>query len=321
MSKKLSLGVVAFAVAVIGAVGLVSNRQLIKDHYIVSTTQLSPASASLAQDIALTDSADFTYQASQPAVDDAAEFNAACKDVAHEQSIVLGCFTKQRIYIYNVTDPRLAGVKQVTAAHELLHAAYLRMSSSERTEVDALLAQTAATIKDQRFKDTLEEYRQSEPDQINNELHSIIGTEIAVLPTALEKHYQKYFKDRQKIVNYAKSYQDTFTELSDQIKSYDAQLLGLKNRKDTLENRLEGEQSSLQTESSRLQSLRSAGNTSAYNNAVPGYNELARRYNDDVAELKQIINSYNQIVDARNKLATTQNDLAQQLNSNYSPTQ
>ncbi len=52
---------------------------------------------------------------------------------------ILGCYVTQRIYIYDVKDAKLDGIREVTAAHEMLHAAYERMSSSEQTKVNALL--------------------------------------------------------------------------------------------------------------------------------------------------------------------------------------
>jgi hypothetical protein len=307
------------ATVVLVILGLVAflNRQLIRDNYIVRTTSLTSASQTIGSDLSLTSSAGFIYRASQPEVRAATQFNQSCKSVAREQSIVLGCYTNQRIYIYDVADQRLNGVKQVTTAHELLHAAYLRMPSSEKTEVNKLLETTADSISDPRFKATLAEYRKTEPDQIDNELHSIIGTEIAVIPAALEKHYQKYFTNRQKIVSYSKQYEETFTSVQDQIKDYDQQLSDLKNRKDSLEKSLPNEQSSIEAENQRLNALKSSGGIASYNAAVPAYNASISQYNTDVATLKQVIATYNSLVEKRNQLATTQNDLAHQLNSNY----
>lgn len=320
MSKKLSTLVGALVgFAVVAAISF--NRQWIKDQYIVKTTSLAPQSQNLANDLMLTPRANFLFKASQPLVEDSQAFNAACRSVAKEQSIVLGCYTQQRIYIYNVTDQRLNGVQQVTAAHELLHAAYQRMPTNERNEVNKLLESTADTISDARFKDTLAEYRRTEPDQIDNELHSIIGTEIAVLPEALEVHYQKYFTNRSKIVDYAKQYETTFTDLDNQIKSYDTELNALRGEKESLEKTLAAEQSSIEAENTRLNSLRRSGDTAAYNDAVPGYNQSVKTYNANIARLKEIIAQYNDIVDKRNQLATTQNNLTKQLDSTYQPLQ
>ena len=298
--------------------GVCLNQQLIRDTYIVRTTDVQPAAQAIAGNLDLTSSAQFTYDASQPEVQSSQLFNQSCGGVTREHSRVLGCYTRRRLYIYDVNDPRLTGVKEVTAAHELLHAAYERMSLQERRDVDSLLQTTAASIQDQRFKDTMAEYKRTEPDQVNNELHSIIGTEIGVIPSALESHYAKYFKDRAKIVAYSKQYESTFTELADQIKGYDTQLANLAARKDQLEKSLAGLQSALDNNRSKLQALRTSGDTTAYNAGVPGYNQQIATYNQSVNELKQLVSTYNEIVQKRNALATTQNELVKQLDSNYS---
>lgn len=319
--KKSSASIAGTVVIVLLAVVVFLNRQWLRDMYVAKTTPLSSSSQTLASDIKLTDYATFIYKASQPAVDQSEQFNEACKNVQREQSIVLGCYNANRIYIYDVTDQRLNGVKQVTAAHELLHAIYQRMPSNEKKQVNSLLETAAASITDKRFMQTLAEYRKTEPDQIDNELHSIIGTEIANISPALERHYRKYFLDRRKIVSYSTQYEATFTALTDQINKYDTQLASLKQQKDKLDKALASQQTFIESESKRLNALKANGDIAAYNGAVPSYNAAVRTYNDEVVNLRQIITDYNSIVEKRNNLATTQNDLVHQLNSNYQPLQ
>ena len=38
------------------------------------------------------------------------------------KTAVLGCYANREISIFNVTDQRLDGIREVTAAHEMLHA-------------------------------------------------------------------------------------------------------------------------------------------------------------------------------------------------------
>lgn len=314
MSKKLRLSLALLFALAVSAVILL-NRQFIRDQYMVRTNELTPAAESLRQQIKLTNNSNFVYRASVPQVYDSTQFNQACRSAGQEHSIVLGCYTKQRIFIFNVTDERLNGVQQVTAAHELLHAEYDRMPSKEKARINQLLRTTAESITDERFKSTLAEYKRTEPDQIDNELHSIIGTEIAVIPSELEAHYRQYFTDRQAIVRYAESYAGTFNELSDQIKQYDSQLADLKGTKDSLEMTLNSQQNQIESERQRLNQLRSSGDVDSYNSAVPAYNELVRQYNNNIQEVRSIISQYNTLVAERNELATTQNDLSRQLDS------
>jgi len=319
MRKFVSVSILIIVLAVVGFAVL--NRQWLRDVYIVQTTDVQPVADSLKQQLFLTDHADFLYQASLPEVLKAGEFNQSCADVRREQSIVLGCYTRQRFFVFDVDDERLSGVKEVTAAHELLHAVYGRLSPQEKNKIDGLVLEVAKTITDERFKATLAQYQQTEPDQIPNELHSILATEISELPGELELHYSKYFIDRSKIVAYATQYAETFTSLDDQINQYDSKLGTLKTSISSLEESLKSKQLELTSAQQEMQQLRASGQIEEYNLMVPGYNQQIRDYNQDVARLKQAIEEYNLLVEQRNSLATTQNDLAKELNSNYQPLQ
>ena len=71
---------------------------------------------------------------------------------------MLGCYHSNQdgIFLYNVQDARLAGVQQVTAAHEMLHAAYDRLSTKDKNYVDGLLMDyLQERPQDQRIIDTM----------------------------------------------------------------------------------------------------------------------------------------------------------------------
>lgn len=317
--KKRALGLLT-TVALLGfIIFAVLNLQAMKDRYVVQTSSLQPAAAHLESDLDLTKTGSFLFAASQPEVQTATQFNESCGSVAREQSIVLGCYAAQRIYIYKVDDSRLKGVEQVTAAHELLHGVYDRMSEGERQRIDKLLEDQAKNIDDIRLKTTIAEYQKTEPTQVVNELHSIFGTEVSVLSPKLEEHYRKYFLNRQKIVDYANQYEQTFTNINQKIDDYDTKLTALKNQKDEIEDALKTKQHKIEADKQNLSSLRRSGNVDAYNNAVPNYNQQIREYNSQLEQLKAIINEYNDLVIKRNTLATTQIDLIHQLDSKYQP--
>ncbi|MCY4088788.1 MAG: hypothetical protein OXF49_01510 [Candidatus Saccharibacteria bacterium] len=92
-----------------------------------------------------------------------------------------------------------------TMAHEFLHAVYIRLSDEEREDLDKLLNQAYKSNKTalDRF---LKPYNLTARDNDikMNELHSFIGTQIDDLPTALENHYSKYFKNRAVVVALSK---------------------------------------------------------------------------------------------------------------------
>jgi hypothetical protein len=111
------------------------------------------------------------------------------------------------IFLYDVTDKRLDGIEEVVAAHEMLHAAWDRMSIDERHSVGRLLeAEAKKHTKDEGLAETLKYYAKAEPGERLNELHSIIGSEFSNLSPALEAHYTKYFSDRSEVTTlYEKS--------------------------------------------------------------------------------------------------------------------
>src|SRR5690606_16213127 len=86
----------------------------------------SPSVEALNQDISFTDQGRLIFYASRPTVDNAETFNQNCPQ-REENSPILGCFDGRTISIYNVTESDLAGIQQVTAAHEMLHAVWTRL--------------------------------------------------------------------------------------------------------------------------------------------------------------------------------------------------
>ncbi len=319
MKKRLPFLIVLIVLAGI-FLAIIQNQRTIKDYYIVATTDLPGNSLELKTNLSLTGRGSFLYEASQTEIDGREAFNQACSSVLKEHSIVLGCYGNQRIFIFDVDDPKLAGIKEVTAAHELLHAAYERLSSSQRLEVNNLLLQQWAKIIDQEVLKVISQYQKEADDIFVNELHSIIGTEVSQVSPELETHYKQYFNDRGKIVSYSEAYKKVFRDNEAAIASFDVQLASKKSQIDSLETSLGLQRQNLQASSNQLESLRNS-NPGAYNNAVPGYNQQVAQYNASVASLKQQITEYNQLVVQRNAAATAQNDLAQSLDSNQQPLQ
>ena len=316
MIKKF-VSIVIVLSAIIATTWGIVHRQFVRDWYIVHTTVVQPAALTLEPRLDLTPKADFLYKASQPEILNGSSFNKACESVAREQSIVLGCYTQQHVYVYNVTDNRLQGVQEVTASHELLHAVYDRMSPDDKKLVNTEVEQAAAAITDPRLAETIAEYKKTEPGQVDNELHSILGTEYGVLPEKLEAHYAQYFTDRAKIVAFSDAYQKQFTDLENQIKSYDHQRTVLRSQIEDNEKTLSNLESQLNTKQNSLSSLRSS-DVNAYNAQVPAFNALVARYNSLVKIVSGQITQYNQIVVTRNSFSTILNNLTEKLDSTYS---
>lgn len=255
------------------------------------------------------------FYVSQPRVENSDAFNLHCRNTG-EKTVVLGCYLGQQIYLYNVTDTRLAGVVEVTAAHEMLHAVYERLDSTEKTHVNALIEAELPKVTDERLKSLIELYAQTEPGQKLNEMHSILGTEYAGLSPELEAYYKQYFSDRGKVVALAQQYQGAFAASQARIADMSGRLEELKRKIDANSESLAKQKTELDAEGERLNSMR-ASDPASYNKSVPNYNAKARAYNNLVVATRSLIDEYNQLVVEHNNEAAAQNSLYRSLDSHY----
>lgn len=294
------------------------QRQAILDWYALRNYDPTPPISNLASAATMTDSARKVFYVNHPKLVGRSSFNKFCPDNGGEQTIVLGCYYSQQrgIYVFDIAEARLEGVEQVTAAHEMLHAAYDRLSDSERSRVDSLLEDYFKTkLTDKRIKEVIDSYRKTEPNDLVNEMHSIFGTEISSLPDELEEYYTRYFENRSRLVAYADAYQNEFISRRNQIASYDAELTNLKPEIDTLKSELEAQGASLERQQQELGTIAAAGNTDEFNSRVSRFNQQVEAYNSAVANLRSMVGQYNQIVDKRNEIALEEQELSEALDS------
>jgi len=212
------------------------NGRALTDQYVIWMNPPSDAVINLAEITGMTNAGRRIFYASKPSINDAEDFNSHCSDI-ETTMIILGCYAEGRIYVFNVRDEHIADAKYVASAHEMLHAAYVRLSGREREKVNGLLE--AAYLESGAsgdFKDIMNEYAKVEPGQRANELHSVLGTEYAKLPPALENYYAQYFVDRRAIVDMAVRYKEVFKNLeNDQVR--------LKSEMDNLTARINSDSS------------------------------------------------------------------------------
>ncbi len=303
------------SLAIIGLTALIWYKQSAIFDTIRLYGYVAPAPiAKLASDTTMTPSTRRLFYVYHPAIEDKQSFGAHCTD--SEKTIVLGCFISRKgIYLYDVSDPRLEGVEQVTAAHETLHAVYDRLSPKERAHVDAMTAQAFSQVTDPRIKATIESYRQKDAAVVPNELHSILGTEVRNLPPDLEAYYKQYFTDRSAVVGFSEQYESEFTSREQQQQDYDAQLKTLKGQIDSLNASLTTREQQINNDYKSLLQLKQSGNTEAYNSGVPAYNAEVNSYNRDVAKVQQMIKQYNEIVEKRNALVVEEGQLLKAIDS------
>jgi len=217
------VGATAIAVAA-GAGGVAvswtpADIQYFHDANIAWSEPLPEDVAAIAEKTGMSAAGELIYRASTPAIEDDDDFNQHC---AIEGGAVLGCYYQANIYVYAVTDERLAGTVEVTAAHEMLHAAYERLTDDERERVDELVTQAIAAIPaDDPVYADLALYP---ADQLADEWHSRLGTEFADLSPELEQHYARYFDDRAKVVELNVAANAAFRELQAQIDALVAEI-------------------------------------------------------------------------------------------------
>jgi hypothetical protein len=278
--------------------------------------QPTPVVESLVSETTMTPYARQLFYANRPAIEGKQAFNQHCTDPS-EQVAVLGCFTGNRlgIYLYDVTDSRLNGIEQVTAAHEMLHQAYQRLSAQEKTRVNGLLQEYHDLHASQKLKDKIASYKQSEPDQLQNEMHSIFGTEAIDLSAELEEYYKQYFADRQAVLAIHQKYQAEFDLRIVQINDYDARLEALKARIESNKQDIQTREQELRSRRAQLDAYLAANQINQYNAAVPGFNALVGTYRNLVEDTNQMVDEFNTTLSARNALAIQERELENAIDS------
>ncbi|MBL3700351.1 hypothetical protein [Leucobacter luti] len=223
---------IAFLIVLIGAVVVtVMNRQQIKDHFSAVAFEPSARVSEVLTSLRLSESGERVFLATHPTIDGSQHFNEQCAEVDHsEQGHVLGCFTHDRIHLFDVSDDRVTGIVEVTAAHELLHATFARLGEGDRAALSAKLRQEYDELAEENpeLKERMSVYEHLSDTAFANELHSVLGTEVRELPGWLERHYEQWFKDRGAIVDGFASYHAVFVDLQQQAEDIRAEMTTLR---------------------------------------------------------------------------------------------
>ena len=240
---------IVVVLALLGGAGLwaVSNRQYLADQLVVWNYTASDDIEGYITRSTMTDKGAFLFTASAPAIVAGEEFNEVCGS-GEAGTGILGCYLPRTktISLYDVTDERLDGIEDVVASHEMLHAAWDRMSAEEQAAVVPLLeAEATALAGDAEFVARMDLYDRTEPGERDNELHSIIGTEFAELSPELEKYYSRYFSDRSVVVGFHAAYVKVFSDLETQALDLSSQILALADEIDADTNAYNSDQTQL----------------------------------------------------------------------------
>ena len=313
------LASVVFFVAVIVAA---LNVQYIQDRALYHQYDPTSAVASLATDAGMSDHGTFLFYVSHPALQDAQTFNQQCEK-RENSTAILGCYDGHRIYIYDITDPRLEGVRPTTAAHEMLHAAYRRLSAADKASVNALLDDEYEKFKDnEELAGRMAFYARTQPGERENELHSIIGTEIRDISPELEKHYSRYFSDRTKVVAQHEQYHSVFEGLRTKSEA-------LNKKIDQLEEDIKNQTAAYTPQSSEVGDAIANFNAraqqgeftsqSAFNQERQALMARSSELEGMRVDINQAISEYNALIAEVNSIALETDTLNRSMNSQLAP--
>ena len=294
-----------------------NNVHNIKDYFYNINYTPSSDISQLADRIELTDNSRRVFYATLPSIDDADEFNNSCTS-GHEQTAVLGCYVNDRIYIYNVTNQELDGIKETTAAHELLHAEWARLSSEDRENLKQQLNQEYERIKTPALESLMSQYEVSEPGEHENELHSILATEFNDLSPELEQYYARYFKDRKKVVAYYESYNSKFEELENQSAIIASQMAALKEEIDSGSDAYRQDLNSLNADIVAFNQNARSGYYTDESDFYYDRQALQTRIdsiNQQYTDINSKIDTYNQLRTQLEEISVRTNELNESINS------
>lgn len=283
------------------------NYYTIYDDILLFGYHPPSAIATLASQDTMTSYAREIFYINYPQLMSLNRFYLYCPNKDPSQSIVLGCYhgDEDGIYLLKVTDPTLYGLEQVTAAHEMLHGIYDRLSSSVRNNLDHMLMNYYLhDLKNPVVKAQIAIYKKTEPGYVENEMNSTFGTECKNLPPSLNNYYRQFFTNRLEVVNYNDKYQYQLTSRENTVSSDDNQLSSWSSQINQITNTLNSDKNQLNSLNQTMNALQQAGQTYRYNQLVNQYNSLVNSYNNLLNNsYKPLIKKYNALVVVRNQVS------------------
>ena len=221
MKKRELIIIVVFSLLTIASWYLMTSWT-VRDIWYGIGYEPSAGVQNIHDELELTDRGQRIFRGARPALEESEAFNQHC-DSHNLEVALLGCYADGQIYVYEITNQDLVDANKVTMAHELLHAAWLRMSDRER--VTELMNQVAEANTSEWQKTELSAYADQDSKVLTEEKYTRIGTKVRDLPEDLESHYAMYFKNRAKIVDFYEKYQAPLIELKNKTDQLGKELL------------------------------------------------------------------------------------------------
>ncbi len=306
----------AVMILVLSAVGILYGQRVIdrvKSSMYTPSTQI----AGITERLRLTTRGKDVLYVTDPTIDTKEQFNVHCKS-EERTTAILGCYYRDNIYLFDIKNDKLDGTLEVTAAHEMLHAAYQRLNFFERQRVDTMIEAQYAKLKDNAsLKEIMQYYQKAEPGAEINELHSILGTTIATLDPELEQYYSQYFTDRAHVVALNEAYNKVFADIKQQAEVLEARIKQLQPQltADLASYESDRKQVELDIESFNQQAVSgSFASRAAFNATRSALVARVDALNARRDAVNATVSSYNDDVAALNKLSIQVDDLYKSIN-------
>jgi hypothetical protein len=231
------------------------------------------------------------FLAARPRIETKAELANHCRSTSGVHT--LGCFrvvqecgghdaagcTTTQIHLLQIDRADVSDLIYVSAAHEMLHAAYEKIPEGDRQQLDRQLDAALGQLEKCRVDTNLSAYAGRSPAEMKSELHSVLATEFAVLPPGLQEHFSRYFANRQLVV----AAHDRTLGVREQ------EICSLRSRLDQLDARIGPLRQ-------QIRQLRSAGSLRASNALVPTLNALVVDQNRTADTHNARVREYNQVL-------------------------
>ena len=301
------------------AATVVLNRQWIEDYMRGFGYEPEGEMGRIMKDLELTGRGEFLFRAARPELSSQDEFNAVCRSVLDEEIAVLGCYADDNIYVYNIESAELDGIRELTTAHELLHAVWARMSEGERSALSGALNQTL-----EKNRDVLgEELEIYDVGQRQEELFVRAGTEVADLPAELEKVYGGIFSDQDMVVSFYNKYIGVFRAMEAEMEELESQMQGIQAQIDSLSVEYEQRVDALNVEIGSFNAC--AETAGCFGSDGEFYARRAVLMNEQTVlegmygQINGLLEQYNGLVEKYNADVTRTEKLNQMMNSNSRP--
>lgn len=302
------------------------HKQQINDHFAAQRFVASAEITELTDSLDLTEEGHRIFWASEPTLDASQNFNRQCAKVDHsEEGHILGCYTGGRIHLFKVNDERLQGIVEVTAAHEMLHAAFARLGDSERASLVRQLNQLYEELvpEDPELEQRMSVYSGLSKTAFANELHSVLGTEYRELPKWLEEHYARWFDDRGVTLDFFDGYHTVFNELKQRASVLEAEMAALRA---DVEQRSAAYDEAVATFNSewadfvaRNEAFEFSDDTDEFYRLRAGFYERRDALGAEMQSLNADIARYEEMRTEMLKLSELNHELEQQLDSELAP--